>query len=161
MKMIGLSLAQERTVKNALVVVETSNRGLCGAFNSNVMKEVAKLVEGKYNDQYNAGNLHLLTLGKKGFDLLPKRFPKLNVISDYTDMIEKADSALSAEIASQLIEGFENETYDVVEIVYASFKNAALQDFKVERFLPIQKLERSEEQAPTSSSSLNHLRKSY
>lgn len=133
----SVSLAAVRPVQSALVVLETSNRGLCGGFNSNLIKKAVSLIEGKYAEQYEAGKLSLLVVGKKGFDYFKKRYPKLNLLKEYFDKIDQASFEMSAEISELLVKGFEEGLYDAVDIVYARFVNAAVQDFEVEAFLPV------------------------
>ncbi len=130
----------ERPANKICIVAITSNRGLCGAFNTNVMKMVTAMLNGKYAAQYEAGNVTLLFIGKKGRDILSKRFPKATLISEYTELVGKEFSSLdSIPLAERLMEAFVNEEYDAVEIAYARFKNAAMQEYEVEQFLPIAK----------------------
>lgn len=122
--------SQERPVNNVLVVVITSNRGLCGAFNSNVLKETKQLVQQKYAGK----KVDFLTIGKKGNDILRK-----------TETVIKNDSALfdnltyenTAQIAEYLMQLFAEAKYDRIELVYNQFKNAATQIVMKEQFLPI------------------------
>lgn len=122
--------SQERPVNNVLVVVITSNRGLCGAFNSNVLKETKILVQQKYAGK----KVDFLTIGKKGNDILRK-----------TDTVIKNDSSIfdnltydnTAQIADHLMELFAEGKYDRIELVYNQFKNAATQIVMKEQFLPI------------------------
>jgi F-type H+-transporting ATPase subunit gamma len=136
----------ERPIKNVCLVVITSNRGLCGAFNSNVIKSAIAAVNDKYSEQYEAGNLSMLFIGKKGKDFLSKRLPKAKFITEYTELVGKEFSSKdSIPVAERLMEAFLSETYDAVDIAYAKFKNAALQHYEVEQFLPIAKAEIKEE----------------
>jgi F-type H+-transporting ATPase subunit gamma len=144
---IDSAYSTERPVKNICLVVITSNRGLCGAFNSNVIKSVITLLQGKYSSQYEAGNVTLLFIGKKGRDILSKRFPKAKFIKEYTELVGKEFSSKdSIPVAEILMEAFTNEEYDMIEIAYAKFKNAALQEYQVEQFLPILKAEVKEDE---------------
>ena len=119
-----------------LVVVVTSNRGLCGAFNSNVIKESRRVVAEKYLDQFNNGNVTFLTIGKKGFDYLRKQnlkmLPERNSI--FNNLTFEKVSVITEEIMSAFVKG----DYDKVEIVYNQFKNAAVQNLTVEQFLPVE-----------------------
>lgn len=134
--------AVERSQKNVCIVVVTSNRGLCGAFNSNVMKATIATVTEKYAAQYEAGNLSLLFIGKKGKDFLIKRLPKAKFITDYVELVGKEFSSQdSIPVAELLMEAFTNEEYDAIDIAYARFRNAAVQEYEVEQFLPIAKAE--------------------
>jgi F-type H+-transporting ATPase subunit gamma len=124
--------------EKVLLIVVTSNRGLCGAFNSNVIKEARNIISEKYNDQWTKGNLRLLTIGKKGYDY----FRKQNV-----KMLEESNALLldlSFENASVVAEGimkrFAEGEFDRVELVYNQFKNAAVQYLTNEAFLPVGKV---------------------
>ncbi|BDS15279.1 ATP synthase F1 subunit gamma [Aureispira anguillae] len=136
------SLGVERPVKNALVVVITSNRGLCGGFNSSVSKLSLELSAEKYNEQYKAGNLTYLFIGKKGYDYLKSRVSGTQMITDHVDLVTKTFGFEdSSKVASELMQAFEEGKYDAIDIVYAQFKNAAVQNFTVEQFLPVAKME--------------------
>lgn len=136
----------DRPLKNVCIVVVTSNRGLCGAFNSNVIKSVIHTVTEKYSLQYESGNLSLLFIGKKGKDFLSKRLPKAKLINDYVELVGKEFSSQdSIPVAERLMDAFVNEEYDAIEIAYARFKNAAVQEYEMEQFLPIVKNEVQED----------------
>ena len=159
------SFGVERPVENALVVVITSNRGLCGAFNSNLIKTTIQLLETKYADLRKAGKLTLLCIGKKGYDFFRRRYPDVNIITDYVELVSRDFSFNDSEKVSQrLMTAFEEGTYDAIDIVYAQFKNAATQFFTVEQFLPVAKAERNEDDAvsdfifePSKEEILTHL----
>jgi F-type H+-transporting ATPase subunit gamma len=140
----GSVYSTDRPVKAVCIVVITSSRGLCGGYNSNAIKAAVALLNGKYASQYEAGQVSLLFIGKKGRDFLAKRYPKATIISEYTELVGKDFSSDdSRPIAERLMDAFENELYDKVEIIYTRFKNAAMQDLVVEQFLPIEKTEGS------------------
>lgn len=143
---LDLSYSSVRTVNNVCVVVITSNRGLCGAYNTNVIKSVISLLNGKYAAQYEAGNVSLVFIGKKGRDILSKRFPKATLIKEYTELVGKdftfEDSVSVAEV---IMSSFVDKKYDAVDIAYACFKNAAMQEFIVEQFLPVLKADNKQE----------------
>ncbi|MCH2044650.1 MAG: ATP synthase F1 subunit gamma [Saprospiraceae bacterium] len=127
-----------RPVKSALVVIITSNRGLCGAFNSSVIKQSLTLIKEKYAEQRKAGKLSVLFIGKKGYDYYKSRYTDLNLISDHALMVGKDFSfEHSSGLSAQLMEEFETGKYDAIDIVYGQFKNAAIQNFIVEPFLPV------------------------
>lgn len=127
-----------RPVKNALVVVITSNRGLCGAFNSSVIKQSLQLLKEKYAEQRKEGKLSVLFIGKKGYDYYKSRYTDLNFINDHVTMVGKDFSFKdSSEVSEDLMKKFEAGTYDAIDIVYGQFKNAAIQNFIVEPFLPV------------------------
>jgi F-type H+-transporting ATPase subunit gamma len=119
-----------------LIVVITSNRGLCGAFNANVIKETRRVVTEKYYDQFKSGNLKVLTIGKKGFDFFRKQQEKL--LPDQSALLNDLSFDNVAKIADQLMKSFTAREFDRVEIIYNQFKNAAVQNLTCELFLPVQ-----------------------
>jgi F-type H+-transporting ATPase subunit gamma len=126
----GSSFAEERPVNKVLVVSITSNRGLCGAFNSNVVKESLSLKANVFVDQ----EVHFMTLGKKGFDLLKK---KNTVVANHSAVYDDLTFDHVAVIAEELMAHFVNGSYDKIILVYNKFKNAATQILMTEQFLPI------------------------
>lgn len=127
---VGGSYAKQREVKKVLLIVITSNRGLCGAFNSTVIKKTIDLVENTYASK----DVSLITIGKKGHDLLSKKY---DVIENRSEIFDDLTFESVATIAEQLMEFYANETYDKIEIIYNRFKNAATQIVTHEQFLPI------------------------
>jgi F-type H+-transporting ATPase subunit gamma len=119
-----------------LIVVITSNRGLCGAFNTNVIKEVRKIISEKYYEQYSKGNLTLLTIGKKGFDYFRKQ--KVNMLPDQNNLLHDLSFDNVARVAEEVMLNFTSGEFDRVEIVYNQFKNAAVQNLTNELFLPVE-----------------------
>jgi F-type H+-transporting ATPase subunit gamma len=119
-----------------LVVVITSNRGLCGAFNMNVIKETRRLISEKYFEQYQKGNVRLLTIGKKGFDFFRKQ--KANMLPDHNHLLHDLTFDNAAAVAEQIMKSFTSFEFDKVELVYNQFKNAAVQNLTVEQFLPVE-----------------------
>ncbi len=139
------SFGVERPVKNACIVVVTSNRGLCGAFNSNVIKAALGLINGKYADATSAGNLTILPIGKKGNDFFRKNFPKIKRITDYVELFNDLSFDNVVQVSQGLMDAFENNEYDVVEVAYGRFKNAATQFTEIEQWLPVPKVESDED----------------
>lgn len=136
----GSSFGTERPVKKALVVVITSNRGLCGAYNTNVIKSAVRIIEERYSDLFAKGDVTVLPIGKKGYDFFRRRYPQAPRIDDYVQLVGKEFSFNESLAVSELLmQQFENEAYDAIELVYSQFKNAATQIFAVERFLPVAK----------------------
>lgn len=127
--------AVEREANKILLVVVTSDRGLAGAFNSNILKAVQTVITEKYSRQASAGNVHLLTIGKKGYDFFGRRDYKVN--KDFTGIFTMLSFGAARKAAEFAMEGFMKGTYDKVEIVYNEFKNVATQIVRVEQFLPI------------------------
>lgn len=135
------------TINNVLLVVITSNRGLCGGFNSNVSKMAIEAATERYAEQYAAGKVTMLFVGKKGYDYIRNRGTVVEKDTSHMEMVNKTFGFEdSARLAEQLVEMYKAETYDVIEIVYAQFKNAAVQNFIVEPFLPVAQLPVSEEE---------------
>jgi F-type H+-transporting ATPase subunit gamma len=118
-----------------LIIVITSNRGLCGAFNTNVIKEARRIIAEKYNDQQLAGNLKLLTIGKKGFDYFRKQPVKL--LPDQNNLLNDLTFDNVSQVAGQIMTSFTSGEFDRVEIIYNQFKNAAVQYLTCETFLPV------------------------
>jgi len=127
--------SEQRDVKKILVVGITSNRGVCGGFNNNIIKRVSNLI----NEEYAGQNVHLLCLGKKIKDVY-KRTPNY-YINSTLEPLEDVFSNLSfehvAEVANELMRGFTAKEYDKVVVVYNRFVNAASQVVETEQFLPI------------------------
>jgi F-type H+-transporting ATPase subunit gamma len=122
--------AEQRDVNNVLFVVITSNRGLCGAFNSQVVKKTLQYIEDNYTDK----NVTFLTIGKRGNDMLSKTY---KILQNQSAIYEDLTFENSAKIASFLMESFANNTFDKIYLGYNIFKNAANQIPTVEQFLPI------------------------
>jgi len=118
-----------REKQTVLVVAITSNRGLCGAFNANIIKKTRQLIEA-YTDQ----NVSLLTIGKKGSELLEKTG---RVVASHDALFDELTYNNVGEVAQQIMDQFEGRVYDEVVLVYNRFKNAATQIVEVEPFLPI------------------------
>lgn len=117
-----------------LIVVITSNRGLCGAFNANVIKETRRIISEKYADQFRRGNLQILTIGKKGFDYFRKQ--QLKMLPDQNNLLNNLSFENVAHVADAIMGSFITGGYDRVELVYNQFKNAAVQNLTNELFLP-------------------------
>jgi len=118
-----------------LIIVITSNKGLCGAFNSNVMKEDRRIVADSYYEQYKKGNVRFIAIGKKGFDNLRKL--KFNVAGEYNDLLNEVSFERTAVVAEKVMKSFASGEYDRIEIIYNHFKNAAVQQLTREPFLPV------------------------
>ena len=124
----GSKYSEQRELKNVLVVAITSNRGLCGAFNSNIIKRVTAVAE-----SYDA-KVSIVAIGKKANDALSKNF---EIISNQSPVYDDLTFANVAAIAEMLMEQFESKAFDKIEVVYNKFKNAATQEIMTEQFLPI------------------------
>jgi len=129
------SFSQERNPGKILLVILTSNRGLCGAFNSNVIKTAVNLLHEKYIDQYKANNIKLITIGRKGSDYFRKK--KYPVLESHDDFFDTLTYDKVSELAVKLMKIFTDKEADRIELVYNQFKNAAVQRILVEQYLPI------------------------
>ena len=139
---IDTPLAAQRPVEKVLIVVITSDRGLCGAFNSNLIKTAKRIIREKYAEQFEKGNVELLPIGKKGYEHFLQNGYKVN--DKFWNIFTSLTFDHVKEAAAVALAGFVDGTYDAVEIVYSEFKNAATQVFVSEQFLPIAKVENSD-----------------
>lgn len=133
----GSVFAEQRDVKNVLVVAITSNRGLCGAFNTNVIKESSKLANTVYADT----KVSFMTIGKKGNDIISKN---QYVIHNNNSIYDELTFENASEITQRLMDVYTEGTYDKIVLVYNHFRNAATQIVKTENFLPIQPMVQEE-----------------
>lgn len=136
----GMTLATERTVEKVLLIVITSDRGLAGAFNANLIKLAKVAIAEKYASQQKKGNVTIWGIGKKGYE----HFTKANYKTDaaFKDIFLNLNFENVQKASQAAMKAFEAKEFDVVEIVYSQFRNAATQRFEVERFLPIPKVEK-------------------
>ena len=125
----GSKFAEQRDIKTVLIVAITSNRGLCGAFNSNIIKHATHLAKGYTNQKVS-----VMAIGKKGNDALGKDY---QVISNESSIFDDLTFENVATIADMLMTQFESGAFDKIELVYNKFKNAATQVVMNETFLPI------------------------
>lgn len=121
----------QRKVSNVLLVVITSDRGLCGSFNANVVKRANTLVKEKYANS----NVTVLPIGKKGADFFAKQPVTLN--TEFKEALQGLNSEKAFTIGQYILDAYRSGKYDVVEIVYNQFKNAATQILTNDQFLPI------------------------
>jgi len=133
----------DRDTRKVLLVVITSDRGLCGAFNSNSIKATLAHIKANYREQEAKGALWILPIGKKGFEYFKKR--DFQVVDDYWDIFSNLSFEKVKEAAEFAMGGFLNEDFDRVEIVYNEFKNVATQILRVEQFLPMAQEESDQE----------------
>lgn len=127
--------SQVREEKRILLVAVSSDRGLCGSFNTNVFKGVLKVIHDKYESQYRQGNVVVLTIGKKADDYFSKR--KFPVVTDYTGIIANISFDRVSAAAEYIMDSYRAGTYDKVEVVYNEFKNVATQLLQTEQYLPV------------------------
>lgn len=124
-----------RAVEKVLLVVVTSNRGLCGAFNNNIIKLASQHISANYEAQLAAGNLEMLFMGKKAYEFFHRR--KFSIIGGNHDVFANLNFETVSEISEMIMKGFAEKRWDKVEILYNEFKNVVVQNRVVEQFLPI------------------------
>lgn len=123
-----------REPKKVLVVLITSDRGLCGAFNSNVLKKANSVINGKF-EKINKEDITILPLGKKGGEVFKKA--GYTIDNRFVDIFQNLNSQAAFNIGNFLLEEFLAGKYDCIEVVYNQFKNAATQILTAEQFLPV------------------------
>lgn len=124
-----------REEKRILIVAVSSDRGLCGSFNSSIQKGVLKLIQDKYESQYAKGNVTILPIGRKASEFFGKR--KFSVIQDFAGLMHNLTFEHASEAAELIMRSFRERKFDKVEIVYNEFKNVATQILRTEQLLPI------------------------
>lgn len=140
--------AKQRELKRVLLVVITSNRGLCGAFNVNVVKEAVQLMENELSDLHKQKRVDVMCLGKKGADLFKSK--GYTVKEAQTEIFNELNFENATVIAERLMKDFEEGSYDRIVLIYNQFKNAAVQILNTEDFLPVTE-EKSVEASKTKS----------
>ena len=137
---ISMNLAAVRPVEKVLVIVVTSDRGLCGGYNSNLIKLAKQTIREKYSAQSAKGNAELLPLGKKGYEHFSKN--NFKVVDHYWNIFSDISFENVQRAAKFAMDAFASGQVDAVELVYSEFKNAATQRFVSEQFLPVPKTEK-------------------
>ncbi len=135
---MSLKLAEVRTIEKVLLIVITSDRGLCGGYNANIIKLAKSTIAEKYASQFKKGHVAIWNIGKKGFEGLTKAGYKTD--ATFKDIYLHLNFESVQAAAKAAMQAFENKQFDVVEIIYSEFKNAATQRFAAEQFLPIPKV---------------------
>lgn len=140
----------DRKPNQVLVVVITSNRGLAGAFNANAIKTAVHLINTTYASQYQAGQVSVIAIGKKGFDYFSKR--GYQMAGNHSEVFSNLNFENVSRITTEIMEAFVAGQFDRVELVYNQFKNAAVQILTTEQLLPL--LPPAEEASAASSGQL-------
>jgi len=133
----SIKLAAERPIEKVLLIVVTSDRGLCGAYNANIIKLAISTIDEQYAEQLKNGNVTIWGIGKKGTDYFQRK--GFNVNDEFRDSFLQLNFNHIKSIAEKAVKAFENNEFDAIELVYSEFRNAASQQFIAERFLPIPK----------------------
>lgn len=142
---INMALAAERPVEKLLVIVITSDRGLCGGYNSNLIKLAKQVIADKYPSQSSKSNTIILPVGKKAYEHFSKN--KFKVIDQYWSVFSNLSFDNIAPVSKYAMDSFSKGDVDAVELVYSEFKNAATQNFIAEQFLPVKKTEKKKGEA--------------
>lgn len=129
------AFSKERPAEKILLVVITSNRGMCGGFNSNIIKAASDQIFSVYRQQHEQGNVSLITVGRKATEFFRKR--NFKVIASHDEIFDNLTFDKVSPLAERLMNDFESRKYDRIQIIYNQFKNAAVQRLMVEPFLPI------------------------
>ncbi|SFA91489.1 ATP synthase F1 subunit gamma [Algoriphagus aquimarinus] len=145
--------AEKREVRNVLIIPVTSDKGLCGAFNSNIIKAV----NGAIARQFVGMNITILPIGKKAFESFKKN--DFNMVSDYSQLFQDLTFGNARSAAEFAMNAFIAGEYDQVVLVFNEFKNVATQEVKVEQFLPMAKDDTAEEKVPDTDYILEPSRK--
>jgi F-type H+-transporting ATPase subunit gamma len=122
-------------VKRILLIAVASNRGLCGGFNSNVIKKITELVTETYSGYYRLGAVDVIAIGKKVSEGLKAK--NITVAKTFHELYDNVNFKSVSDMAQSIMDSYANDTYDNVEIIYNQFKNAAVQKLEVEQFLPV------------------------
>lgn len=137
----------QRPINHVTLVLISSNRGMCGSFNSNVIKMGLQIIHEKYADQFKNGNLSLITIGKRVTEYFVKR--EYPVIHSDIVLTENPNYDRATEVSNLLMNSFKNKKTDYIEIIYNQFKNAATQILINEQFLPIKQKEQTGKKSNT------------
>lgn len=126
---------KQREIKKVLLLVVTSNRGLCGAFNSGLVRQAIQYAQENYPVQFEARNIHFFCFGKKGYDFLNSR--NFKIIGNDNHVFDNLKYLTVAKFAEEIITKYAANEYDRIDLIYNRFKNAAVQIITTEQFLPI------------------------
>jgi F-type H+-transporting ATPase subunit gamma len=129
--------AAERTENKVLLILMSSDKGLCGAFNSNIIRKANALLANEYKAQHEAGNVYFLPIGKKAADYLKRN--KVSYNDSYVDLFNDLSFDGARAAAEYVMKEFTEGSYDKAVLIYNEFKNAAMQETQNEQFLPIAK----------------------
>src|SRR3984893_10954593 len=136
---VSSGLSFERPVEKVLLILITSDRACCGAYNSNLIKLAKLTIKEKYSSQAAKANVEIWSIGKKGYEHFLKN--NFKVRDTYKDIFLQLSFDKVQACAQAAVQSFANKDFDAVEIIYSEFKNAASQRFVAEKFLPIPKVE--------------------
>jgi len=139
---VNVALATERSIEKVLIIVVTSDRGLCGGYNSNLIKLAKQVISDKYAMQEAKGNVQILPIGKKGYEHFTKNGFK--VVDKYWDIFTGLNFDKVQTAAQYAMTAFATKEVDAVELIYSEFKNAGTQIYVDEQFLPVKKIAKTQ-----------------
>ncbi|MFA6467740.1 MAG: ATP synthase F1 subunit gamma [Bacteroidota bacterium] len=139
---------EAREVKAIAIVIVTADRGLCGAFNSNIIKAAVNHINTHYAEMNKAGKVKLICIGKKGYDFFSKR--DYEVIAKHIGVFNQLNFTMAKQIVGEIVNGFIKGEYDKVEVISNEFKNAVQQKLTIGQFLPVVQDQSSDKQAQTT-----------
>ncbi len=145
-------LISPREIRSIALVVVTSDRGLCGAFNTNLLRAAVEHVEKQYAVENKRGNLKVFCVGRKGFEFFSRR--QYNVAGKHIGVYNNLVFGQAQMIARQLVDGYMKEEFDKVEVIYNEFKSVAQQRIVIDQFLPVSV---SSEDAALAKGSVNYI----
>lgn len=149
---------QNREPKKVLIILLTSNRGLCGSFNAAISKKAVELVRTKYSQQLQLGNVQFLSIGKQGMRLVKHR--GMSIAGEKNELFDELNFEHVSAVASEIMKDFREGKYDRVDLVYNQFKNAAVQIQTAEQFLPVE-MQKDEEIKDTNLNFIYEPSKEY
>ncbi len=154
------TFGQERKVERACLVVVTSNRGLAGAFNTNIIKAALRAMNGELAGPLAAGTLDVLPIGKKGNDYFRRNYKgQVNILTDHVALFDDLSFDNTREVPKMIMDRFADGAYDKVIVAYSRFRNAAMQFAEVEQFLPVTQVETEEDD--DTAGTAHHYRADY
>jgi F-type H+-transporting ATPase subunit gamma len=136
------SYTKQRDPKKVLLIVISSNRGLCGGFNSNIVKATLRLMNEQYAEQKSENNVSLVCIGRKVSEFFTKRGYK--VAETHDDLVDKISFEHTVALADKIMKAFRDKEYDIIHVIYNQFKNAAVQRLMTDQYLPIRPAVQSE-----------------
>lgn len=143
-----------REVKRVLLIIISSNKGLCGAFNANVAKKTMQLIENEYYNLKGDDSIEIIAIGKKAVDLLQSKNYTVN--ESHNDILDDLSYEMVVPLAKRIMKSYVAGIYDEVKIIYNQFRNAAIQDLVVEQYLPIYSPD-DEFDAPEESNNIHYI----
>ncbi len=142
----GSVFGVDRPIKQAALVVITSDRGLAGAFNNNIAKLAdARLQTEPFATALAQGNLTIIAIGKKGFEFFRKRYPKATYVKDFQKLTQDTTFDNVAQASKYLMDRYEAGSLDRVDVIYSRFRNAAMHYPTVKQYLPVEKIDQEED----------------